>query len=65
METIVRTRKVGGSLTVTLPKEIVKEEAIQEGELVKIQVKKARRDYFGAAKGIGPFTKEDELDTHE
>ena len=65
MESIVRTRKVGGSLTVTLPKEIVKEEALQEGELVTINVKKAKKCYFGAAKGIGPFTKEDELNTHE
>ncbi|HLD05529.1 MAG TPA: AbrB/MazE/SpoVT family DNA-binding domain-containing protein [Candidatus Nanoarchaeia archaeon] len=65
MESIVRTRKVGGSLTVTLPKEIVKEEALQEGELVTINVKKAKKSYFGAAKGIGPFTKEDELNTHE
>ncbi|MEK6963193.1 MAG: AbrB/MazE/SpoVT family DNA-binding domain-containing protein [Nanoarchaeota archaeon] len=65
MESIVRTRKVGGSLTITLPKEIVKEEAIQEGELVLVNVKKVKKSYFGAARGVGPFTKEDELNTHE
>lgn len=64
METIARTRKVGGSLMVTIPKEIVKEEGIREGEAIKIQVEKVRKDYFGILKGMRPFSKEDELDTH-
>lgn len=64
METITRTRKVGGSLVVTLPKEIVKEEGLREGEAVKIQVEKVKKDYFGALKGMRSFTKEDEFDTH-
>lgn len=59
-----QTRKVGGSLIVTLPKEIVKEEGLQTGEAVKIQVEKVKKDYFGSLKGIGKFTKEDEFDTH-
>ncbi len=65
METIARTRKVGGSLMITIPKEMVKEEGLREGEVVKINVEKIKKDYFGALKGIGKFTKEDELDTHE
>jgi len=65
METITRTRKIGGSLMVTLPKEIVKEEGIREGELVKIEVEKVKKSYFGALKGIGSFTEEDELKGHD
>lgn len=63
MKTLSRTRAIGGSLIVTIPKEIVKEESIQEGELMEIEIKRPKKDFFGALKGIGPFTKEDELDT--
>jgi len=59
MKILTRTRAVGGSLIVTIPIEIVKEKSIQEGELVEIEVEKVRKDFFGALKGIGPFTEED------
>jgi bifunctional DNA-binding transcriptional regulator/antitoxin component of YhaV-PrlF toxin-antitoxin module len=62
---LVRSRKVGGSIVVSIPKEVAEHEGITEGELIEIDVRKARKDWFGAFKGIGPFTKEDELDTHE
>ena len=65
METVVRTRKVGGSLIVTLPKEIVDEEGIKEGELVKMKVEKIKKDGFGVFKELSPFKKEDKLDTHD
>lgn len=63
MEAITRTRRIGGSLVVTIPKEIVKEESLRENELVGVKIEKIKKDFFGAFKGIGPFTKEDELDT--
>ena len=63
MKSLTRTRAIGGSLVVTIPKEIVKEQSLNEGELVEIEVDKVKRDFFGAFKGIGPFTKEDELDS--
>ena len=62
---LVKTRKVGGSIVVSIPKEATEQEGIREGELVEIEVKKARKDWFGALKGIGSFSKEDELDTHD
>ncbi len=65
MKSVTRARKIGGSIMVTIPKEIVKEEDIKEGELVEIEVEKVRKSYFGALKGIGKFTKKDELDTHD
>lgn len=64
-EAIVRARKLGGSLVVTIPKEIATQEGIMEGEAVKVRIKKVRKDWFGALKGVGPFTKEDELDEHK
>ena len=64
-EVIVRARKLGGSLVVSIPKKIAREKGIVEGEAIRIEVKKIKKDWFGALKGIGPFTKEDELDAHE
>ncbi len=65
MRTIAKTRAIGGSLIVTIPKEIVKEENLKEGELVEIEVGRPRKTFFGAARGVGPFTKEDEMRSHE
>ena len=62
METLTRIRAIGGSLVVTIPKEVVKEEGIQEGELIKIKVEKMKKDGFGLFKGIGKFTKEDRIE---
>ena len=64
-ECLAKTRKVGGSLVVTLPKELVETEKIREGEVVKIRVKKLRKDGFGILKGMSSFTVEDELKTLE
>jgi hypothetical protein len=63
--TLVKTRKVGGSLVVTLPKDLVEAKKIREGEIVEISIKKLRVDGFGALRGIGPFTSDDELKPHE
>lgn len=64
-ECLAKTRKVGGSLVVTLPKELVESEKIKEGEIVEIKVKKLRKKGFGILRGVGPFTAEDELKAHE
>ncbi|MBI4182088.1 MAG: hypothetical protein HY520_03925 [Candidatus Aenigmarchaeota archaeon] len=60
MESITRLRKVGGSLVATVPRQLIESQGLNPGELVKIRVEKVKKSYFGAAKGIGPFTKEDE-----
>ena len=64
-KTLVKTRAVGGSLIVTIPKEVAEAEGLKEGELVEIEVEKVKKSFFGAAKGVGPFTKEDELKARE
>lgn len=61
----VKTRKVGGSIVVTLPKKLVENKKIKEGELLEITVKKIKIDGFGALKGMKSFTTEDELKTHD
>jgi antitoxin component of MazEF toxin-antitoxin module len=62
---VTKTRKVGGSLVVTIPRKLVESKKLREGELVEIAVKKVKKDGFGLLKGIEPFTAEDELDTHD
>jgi hypothetical protein len=61
MKSISRTRSIGGSLIVTIPREVVKKESLQEGEIVRIEIKKIKNDFFGELKGIGSFEKEDRL----
>ena len=65
MKSLVRTRVLGGSLVVTIPKEIVREEDIREGELLQIEVEKVSRSFFGVAKGMTSFTKDDEAKFHD
>ena len=60
-KTIAKTRKVGGSLVITIPSEIVKTQSLNEEQWLEIDVKKHKTDYFGALKGIGKFTKEDRM----
>ncbi|MDG6982802.1 MAG: AbrB/MazE/SpoVT family DNA-binding domain-containing protein [Nitrososphaerota archaeon] len=60
-----RARKVGGSLIVVIPKNVVEQEDIREGELVELEVRKAKKSFFGVSPGIGPFTAEDRLGDHD
>ena len=62
METLTRIRAVGGSLIVTIPKEIVREMSVKEGELVKVNLEKVKIDGFGLLKGIGKFTRKDRME---
>jgi bifunctional DNA-binding transcriptional regulator/antitoxin component of YhaV-PrlF toxin-antitoxin module len=62
---LVRARKVGGSIVISIPKEVTEQEGIHEGELLEIDVRKARKDWFGSLKGVGIFSKDDGLDAHD
>ncbi|MBI2573743.1 AbrB/MazE/SpoVT family DNA-binding domain-containing protein [Candidatus Woesearchaeota archaeon] len=61
METISKTRKIGGSLMVTIPREIVEEEGLVENQTVKIEIRKLAKSGFGLCKGMGSFSKESKL----
>ena len=52
IETISKVRSVGGSLMVTIPKDLVKLKAINEGEIVKISLEKVKKSGFGLLKGL-------------
>jgi len=62
---LAKVRKVGGSLVVTIPRRVADEEGIKPGETVNVEVRKIKKSYFGAARGIGPFTAEDEMQGHD
>ena len=62
---VTKTRKVGGSLVVTIPKKLIDSKKIKEGELVEINVKKVKIDGFGAFRGLKSFRAEDELNAHD
>ena len=61
---VIKAKRVGGSIMVRLPKEVVEQEDIHEEDMVEVEVKKAKKSWFGATPGIGPFTREDEFDAH-
>ncbi len=65
MEALVTTRKVGGSMMVRIPPEIIELEHIQSDEVVRIEIVKVKQDWFGKFKGVGRFSAEDELITHD
>ena len=58
---LAKTRKVGGSIVVTLPKELVETQNIKENQYVEIVVKKCRKNGFGLFKGMSAFAVEDEM----
>ena len=62
MEALIKTRKIGGSLVITIPRVIVEEEGLMPNQIVEINVKKIKKSGFGIAKGIGPFLKEDKFE---
>jgi hypothetical protein len=43
----------------------VEREGLIDGDLVEIEVHKAKRSWFGNTPGVGPMTHEDELDSHD
>ena len=65
VKALTKTRKVGGSIVVTLPKDLVESQKIKEGEVVEVTVRKFRKEGFGVLKGVKPFTAVDELTTHD
>ncbi|MBI5222864.1 AbrB/MazE/SpoVT family DNA-binding domain-containing protein [Candidatus Micrarchaeota archaeon] len=65
MKILSKARSVGGSLVVTIPKEIVETQELHEGDLVELEVQKSRKSFFGIARGIASFTSDDELVAHE
>ena len=62
---LIRAKRVGGSIMVRLPKEVVQQEDIHEGQMVEVDVRKAKKSWFGSMPDLPRMTREDELDTHD
>ncbi len=63
MDFVSKTVSVGGSLMVTIPKQIVDLLNLHANEPLELEVKKLRNSGFGMFKGtkLTRFTKEDEM----
>ena len=66
-----KVRKVGTSLGVLIPKEVIEEEKIKEGQEIELNLMKKRKleeieKMFGIAKGAKPFERDrtDRLDRY-
>ena len=60
MAALTKIRVLGGSLAVTIPIDLVRTAGLKKDELVEIKVKKVKKNYFGALKGIGSYKREDD-----
>ena len=57
----LEVKEWGNSLGLIIPKEIVKEEHLEQGDIIRLDVSKVKRlDGFGLFKGAPPFKKEEE-----
>lgn len=59
--TLARIRRIGGSLVATIPAIVAKANNILEDDIIKLNITKQKKDYFGALRGIGSFKEEDEF----
>lgn len=62
MEVLVKTRKLGGSLIVTIPNDAVKKMELKENETVSLSLNRPKKSYFGIAPNISAFTEKNRFD---
>jgi len=60
MKALTKTKAVGGSIMVVIPRNIIAGEGIKPDEIVEIEISKPKKEGFGILKNIKPFTKKDE-----
>jgi hypothetical protein len=67
VEELVTVRKVGGSLMVAVPKDVVLALGVRPKDKLRVEFKKPKIDLFGIYKGTGltSFTEADRLDSRE
>ncbi|HIH25166.1 AbrB/MazE/SpoVT family DNA-binding domain-containing protein [Candidatus Woesearchaeota archaeon] len=61
MEILTKTRRIGRSLVVTIPKNVVEEQNIKEGQAIIIEIKNFKKSGFGISKCLASFSKEDKF----
>ena len=52
MKAFVKTKKIGGSIMVRIPKDVTETEGIEENQVVEIEVRRARISGFGLLKRL-------------
>lgn len=68
METIfkAKVRRIGTSLGVLIPKQLIEKKSVKEGEEIELALLKKRKEliakFFGMAKGAGHFHRNEILD---
>ena len=60
-----KTRKVGGSIVTTIPKEVVKDLGLKENETVELEIRKPEKSFFGAFKKLSKYSRKDRVDARE
>ena len=62
-----KVRKLGNSMAVIIPKEVLEQEGVREGDIIKLTIpldgeqrKRALRRIIGISKGTPPFARENE-----
>jgi len=65
MSFVSKAVSVGGSLMVTVPRQLVELLNLHPNEQIEVEVKKIKTNGFGLFRGIGKFTREDELAFHD
>ena len=59
MEVVSKARRVGGSMMVVIPKEVVREQRIRAGQLVRLDLKLKKPSFLGIARGVGSRSEDD------
>ena len=62
MKTLAKTRAIGGSLVVTIPRKIVKEKSLRADQTIETTIESTKKEGFGILKGLETFTDKDRRD---
>lgn len=65
MKVLAQARAIGGSLVVTIPRQIVKSLNIKPNAQVAVEFETPLKSAFGVFRGAKPFTAEDEMTSHD
>lgn len=60
-----KTRKVGGSIVATIPKDAVKGLGLKENETVELDVRRPEKSFFGAFKKLSAYSSKDRIDARD
>lgn len=62
MEFFSRTKRIGGSLMMTIPRSAAKELGLWENETIEVKITKHKKSFFGAFPWLSKYSEKDRLD---